>query len=34
MLFSESGFDEKLSAEAEKGNNIKLIGIEKIVADS
>ena len=34
MLFSESGFDEKLSAEAEKGNIIKLIGIEKIVADS
>ena len=31
MLFSESGFDDKLSAEAEKDGKIMLVDIERIV---
>ena len=31
MLFSESGFDEKLIAEAEKDDKIMLVDIERIV---
>ncbi len=31
ILFSESGFDEKLTAEAESNGNIELVGIERIV---
>lgn len=31
MLFSESGFDEKLIAEAEKDDKIMLVDIDKIV---
>lgn len=31
MLFSESGFDDKLSAEAESAGNIELVNLERIV---
>ena len=31
ILFSESGFDEKLTAEAESAENIELVGIERIM---